>query len=953
MIYSTWNVQGLSRKTNEVMSELKYAKIDIAVITETKKKGNGSENWGYYDHFYSGVPKDQRAQQGISIVIRRTLRKYITSWEAINQRFIKMNLTIKGYRVTILGVYGVNNDAIVNIKDDFFEQLNDEITKIGTSREIIILGDLNCRTGRENNNVVVGRHGEETRNENGTRLISICEQNNLKILNGFYQHRNIHKYTWTQSTRNLKSVIDYAITRQNTKINIQDVKACRGPSCGSDHYVLKMKAVLPSRNEQQVDKQPNQNMKQIRYNLDSLDHESVRELFRKRLDGYLGSNSFTNTEDHYEHIEKSIHAAAEEALGKYDENQQRRKPYWWDEEIEKEIAEKRQKYHKFLTTNSDIDKINYKEAQAKVRKRITQKKNEAWEKNCNKINTYIGGRRSTESWKLIKKLREQKKKEIISPITNEKWEQYFKDLLTENRTEFTNKENNVIEINVESSPFRVTRKEVTDICRSLKNGKSPGPGDIPAELIKIGTEKLYDHLRKLFQSCLNGAEIPKEWKISIMSTIHKKGRKDQCENYRGIAVTSTISRIYGKIIKNKIENEYKDFEAEEQAGFRAGRSTIDHLYCVTQVIEKKNAVNQEIHLLYVDLQKAYDSVPLNKLWTILEQTNINNGLIKAVKKLYTNSTTKIRVGKTITEGFNITKGLKQGCCISPTLFKIYLEQALKIWKRKCNGMGIPLNDNTTLFTLCFADDQIVIAQDHEDLSYMTRKLIEEYTKWGLEVNVTKTECMCIGGTPQNIALEDGGEIKHCEEYKYLGLKITRNGTLDTAIKDRNTQGRKAIAMMNGILWDQTISKTNKQLIYNIILKSIMTYSSEVWQIKQSTEKMLITTEMDFWRRSAGRSRRDRVRNDRIREIMGVRKTITDDIKTKQLIWYGHVQRMTEDRLPKQILTWAPHGRRRRGRPRRSWREGIDKEMEEREIPEDLWRDREGWRLGVGRRRRTL
>ena len=88
--------------------------------------------------------------------------------------------------------------------------------------------------------------------------------------------------------------------------------------------------------------------------------------------------------------------------------------------------------------------------------------------------------------------------------------------------------------------------------------------------------------------------------------------------------------------------------------------------------------------------------------------------------------------------------------------------------------------------------------------------------------------------------------------------------------------------------------------------------------------------------------------------MGVRQTtIIDDIKTKQLKWYGHVQRMEEDRLPKQVLKWTPHGRRRRGRPRRSWREGIDKEMEEREIPVDLWRDREGWRLGVGRRRRTL
>ena len=62
-----------------------------------------------------------------------------------------MNLTIKGYKITILGVYGINDDSLDNVKEDFFEQLNDEINRIGTSREIIILGELNYRIGQEAN----------------------------------------------------------------------------------------------------------------------------------------------------------------------------------------------------------------------------------------------------------------------------------------------------------------------------------------------------------------------------------------------------------------------------------------------------------------------------------------------------------------------------------------------------------------------------------------------------------------------------------------------------------------------------------------------------------------------------------------------------------------------------------------------------------------------------------
>lgn len=212
-----------------------------------------------------------------------------------------------------------------------------------------------------------------------------------------------------------------------------------------------------------------------------------------------------------------------------------------------------------------------------------------------------------------------------------------------------------------------------------------------------------------------------------------------------------------------------------------------------------------------------------------------------------------------------------------------------------------------------------------------------------------TEKMCIGGEEQDIVLEDGRTIQCCSEYKYFGLKLTGDGTLDEAIKERNVKGRKSISIMNSILWDQNISKDNKQRIHNSIVKNIIIYGSEVWQMKDRTENFLKATEMDFWRRAAGRSRREKVTNEIIREIMGVKHTIMDDIKTKQLMWYGHVQRMEEGRLPKIILKWSPTGRRRRGRSKRSWREGVEKEMRLRELEDDLWADTDRWRLGVGAR----
>ena len=139
--------------------------------------------------------------------------------------------------------------------------------------------------------------------------------------------------------------------------------------------------------------------------------------------------------------------------------------------------------------------------------------------------------------------------------------------------------------------------------------------------------------------------------------------------------------------------------------------------------------------MFVDLTKAYDSIPILKLWEVLGELNINNTLIKALQNLYGN-TAQVKTGNKQSHPFNITKGLRQGCCISPTLFKIYIRKALEKWKHKCYGMGIPL-ENITLYTLQFADDQVVLADDKEDLEYMTHKLKEIYEKWGLDMNLNK------------------------------------------------------------------------------------------------------------------------------------------------------------------------------------------------------------------------
>jgi hypothetical protein len=171
-------------------------------------------------------------------------------------------------------------------------------------------------------------------------------------------------------------------------------------------------------------------------------------------------------------------------------------------------------------------------------------------------------------------------------------------------------------------------------------------------------KKLLEMITILFNKIINGEKVPEEWKVPILTSIHKKGDKSKCDNYREISVTSKFSRIYGQILAQLLELEYKNMEMEEQSGFRAGRLCIDNIFYMTQIIEKKKATNRVLHLLFIDLTKAYNSVPLNKLWETMDITTINTKVIEVLGSLYEVSSSKIKVGNLITKGFKVTKGLR-------------------------------------------------------------------------------------------------------------------------------------------------------------------------------------------------------------------------------------------------------------------------------------------------------
>ena len=93
-------------------------------------------------------------------------------------------------------------------------------------------------------NQVVGPFGEEVINDDGDKLVDVCEQYSLKILNGYFKHKRIHQYMWHQDTLELKSIIDYIIAKQNSGLKFQDIRVFTGMTVGSDHYIVNAKILF-------------------------------------------------------------------------------------------------------------------------------------------------------------------------------------------------------------------------------------------------------------------------------------------------------------------------------------------------------------------------------------------------------------------------------------------------------------------------------------------------------------------------------------------------------------------------------------------------------------------------------------------------------------------------------------------------------------------------------------
>ena len=472
-----------------------------------------------------------------------------------------------------------------------------------------------------------------------------------------------------------------------------------------------------------------------------------------------------------------------------------------------------------------------------------------------------------------------------------------------------------------------TLDEVVGCLKGMKPRKSPGPDQIPSELLLYGGTQLHFFLYKVITTIWNCTTVPDSWKNAIIITIYKnKGDKTICGNSRGIALLGTAGKVLAKLLLNRlITNISEKILPETQCGFRGNRSTVDMIFAARQLLEKSREQNRKLYVAFIDLSKAFDSVDRNLLWKVLQQYGCTKHFTKLLESLHNGMTARIKIGEDLSEPFAVTRGVKQGCVLAPVIFNIYVQCVTHLLSKALDeDLQITLNyrtdrnlfdakklkaktkiQQTRLLELQYADDCALVADSPNVLQTVLTFVTKFYRKLGLNINIGKTEVMelttpHISRSPTIFEI-DGIPLKLVPTFKYLGSHISSNCHLDDELSYRIGQATRAYGRLSHkVFHNKNISLSTKVMVYNAMVLSSLLYGSETWTLYHHQTRMLESFHMRCLRRILGVTWKNRIPNTEILQKTAS-VSINNILNRSHLRWLGHVIRMNDSRLPKQLL----------------------------------------------------
>eukprot|EP00924_Labyrinthula_sp_SR-Ha-C_P001968 augustus_masked-scaffold_30-processed-gene-3.7-mRNA-1 protein AED:1.00 eAED:1.00 QI:0/0/0/0/1/1/2/0/892 len=367
-------------------------------------------------------------------------------------------------------------------------------------------------------------------------------------------------------------------------------------------------------------------------------------------------------------------------------------------------------------------------------------------------------------------------KESSAPARDpEHWEQAFQQI-----------ERSTHELdNADEAP---SDNELLFAIAALKSQKAAGIDGVPAEIFKamaLGNRNNSPAWRELcvaLRAILVLGHIPESQMTSLLVFMHKKGSKTDASNHRGISLMPVFFKILCKVVERRISEhlESRGFFHKEQAGFRKLEECPVQVFTLVEACQRRLYNSHEnTYLGFVDLRKAYDSVPHEGLFRKLYLYGIRGKTLSFLRALYASSMVKVRTGVPgeyrISESIKVQRGLRQGCPLSPVLFNIYFNDVIRQYK----GVAIPHERGKVLIShLMFADDLVILGESPSGFQSAMDELTGWLNKNNMKANASKCGVLRVTlntSEPFNRpVMVDGEEIPYVRNYKYLGVNLDQS-----------------------------------------------------------------------------------------------------------------------------------------------------------------------------------
>ena len=328
--------------------------------------------------------------------------------------------------------------------------------------------------------------------------------------------------------------------------------------------------------------------------------------------------------------------------------------------------------------------------------------------------------------------------------------------------------------------------------------------------------------------------MPDIWCQGLITPIYKSGDRSDPTNYRGTCVSSCLGKLFCSILNQRL---YLYFEENKilhnsQIGFLPENRTADHVFTLKTLIDKYVHFHKEkVYACFVDFRKAFDSVWHEGLFYKLLKVNIGGNFYNLIKSLYYNSSCSIRVGGNKTRSFSYSRGVRQGCILSPLLFNLYINNLPYLFENTLSDPFV-LPNGTKINSLLYADDLIILSRSKLGLQICLNVLSSYCETWMLKINPKKTKIMIFQKRPRkstDINFNIGTEsIEIVQEYTYLGTRLTPTGNFTLALEHLKEKAMHAFSSIRKHSTLNRLRPNTASQIFDTMIFPILSYNSVIW-----------------------------------------------------------------------------------------------------------------------------